>query len=148
MRVPKRIRSFRAALSGAAALSSLAGFSLAINVNEANAAGTFLPTGVEITPTAAPGSTYQALNPNPSDFPNFIASGALSTVKSPDSNTLLVLVSGYNSLSGKTPEENEYIFVFDISAGTLVQKQIIEIPNSFVGVAFDPAGKNFFTAIP
>src|ERR1700746_452142 len=98
MRVPKRIRSFRAALSGAAALSSLAGFSLAINVKEANAAGTFLPTGVEITPTAAPGSTYQALNPNPSDFPNFIASGALSTVKSPDSYTLLVLVSGYNSL--------------------------------------------------
>jgi len=34
MRVPKRIRPIRAALSGAVALSLLAGFSLAINVND------------------------------------------------------------------------------------------------------------------
>lgn len=56
MPVPKRIESLRAALSGALALSSLAGFSLAIAADEANAQGTFLPTGLEITPTAAPGS--------------------------------------------------------------------------------------------
>ena len=147
MRVPKRIRRLRAALSGAVALSLLAGFSLAINVSEADAAGTFLPTGLEITPTAVPDSTYIALNPNLSDFPNFIASGALSTVKSPDGNTLLVLVSGHNSLSGKTSgtgETNEYIFVFDISGGAPVGKQIIKIPNSFVGIVFDPAGENFY----
>ena len=144
MPVQKRIESFRAVLSGAFALCSLAGLALAITTHEANAAATFLPTGLEITPTAAPGATYQALNPKLSDFPNFIASGALNTVKSPDGNTLLVLVSGHNSLSGKTPEKNEYIFVFDISGGKPVEKQIIEVPNSFVGIVFDPAGKNFY----
>jgi len=91
MPVQKRIESFRAVLSGAFALCSLAGLALAITTHEANAAATFLPTGLEITPTAAPGATYQALNPKLSDFPNFIASGALNTVKSPDGNTLLVV---------------------------------------------------------
>ena len=90
----------------------------------------FLPTGLSITPTAAPGSVYEALNPKLADFPNFIASGALSTAKSPDGKTLLVLVSGHNSLSDKNgntiaADSNEYVFVFDISDGKPVQKQII-----------------------
>ena len=109
MLVPKTIESLRAA--GALAFSSIVGLSLAIAAAEVHAQGTFLPTGVEITPTAAPGSTYEALNPHLSDLPNVIAGGAISTVKSPDGNTLLVLASGYNSWSAKTPETNEYIFV-------------------------------------
>ncbi len=142
MPVPKTIGSLRAA--GALAFSSIVGLSLAIAADEVHAQGTFLPTGVEITPTAAPGSTYEALNPHLSDLPNVIAGGAISTVKSPDGNTLLVLASGYNSWSAKTPETNEYIFVFDISAGKPVRKQVIKIPNSFIGIAFDPTGKNFY----
>ena len=126
---------------GVLTFSSLATISRA---QDAKLKGTFLPTGLEITPTAAPGSTYEALNPKLSDFPNFIASGALSNVKSPDGHTLLVLVSGFNSLSGKTPETNEYIFVFDISTGKPVQKQVIQIPNSFVGIVFDPSGTRFY----
>ena len=42
------------------------------------------------------------------DFPNFIASGALSSVKSPDGKTLLVLVSGYNSLSKQINSNQKY----------------------------------------
>ena len=119
------------------------------NTGQASPVPTFLPTGLNITPTAAPGSDYEPLNPKLSDFPHIIASGALSTVKSPDGKTLLVLVSGYNSLSdksGKTipADSNEYIFVFDITSGKPVEKQIIQIPNSFVGIVFDPSGQNFY----
>lgn len=109
--------------------------------------GTFISTGQYITPTAAPGSTLQYLNPGLPDYPNFIASGALSSVKSPDGKTLLVLVSGYNSLSvpsGQTEGKTEYIFVFDISSGTPAQKQVIQIPNSYVGICFSPDGGTFY----
>ena len=108
---------------------------------------TFISTGQYITPTAAPGSTLQYLNPGLPDYPNFIASGALSSVKSPDGKTLLVLVSGYNSLSvpsGQTEGKTEYIFVFDISSGTPAQKQVIQIPNSYVGICFAPDGGTFY----
>lgn len=130
---------------GALALSLLTTSSLASD-EQANIQGTFLPTGVQITPTAAPGSTLEYLNPGLSDFPKFIASGAMSTVKSPDGKTLLVLIGGYNSLSDKNgntipKDSNQYIFVFDISTGKPVKKQIIQLPNTFVGIVFDPAGK-------
>jgi DNA-binding beta-propeller fold protein YncE len=126
---------------------SMAVISLACS-SHAAPASTFLPTGLDITPTAAPGSQYLVLNPKLADFPNFIASGALSSVKSPDGKTLLVLVSGYNSLSKNgstaTQDSNEYIFVLDTSSGAPVEKQIIQIPNSFVGIVFDPSGRNFY----
>jgi DNA-binding beta-propeller fold protein YncE len=143
MLVQDQCLPLRAICHGALALTSLELISLA-NKGIAGPASTFLPTGLSITPTAATGATYEALNPNLLDLPGIIASGALSAVKSPDGNTLLVLVSGYNSWSAKTPETNEYIFVFDISAGKPAQKQVIKIPNSFVGIAFDPTGQNFY----
>jgi hypothetical protein len=146
MLIQDQLSPLRAIRLGTLAMASLSMLSLVSNGNSGPAT-TFLPTGLNITPTAAPGSIYQALNPKLSDFPNFIASGALSTVKSPDGKTLLVLVSGHNSLTGTPPqqnERNEYIFVFDISAGTPVEKQIIKIPNSFVGIVFDHAGENFY----
>jgi DNA-binding beta-propeller fold protein YncE len=135
----------RAIRLGTLVVASLAMLSLSSNGND-GPASTFLPTGLSITPTAAPGSTYQALNPKLSDFPNFTASGALSTVKSPDGNTLLVLVSGHNTLrsNGIVKENKEYIFVFDISGGNPVEKQIIKVPNSFVGIVFDPSGTKFY----
>jgi hypothetical protein len=84
----------RLALSSAVALSSLAALSPAIADP-----GTFLPSGLIITPTAAPKSTYEALNPELPEFPNFIAAGALSTAKSPDGKILLVLTGGHNNLT-------------------------------------------------
>ncbi|MBV9488753.1 MAG: phosphoesterase [Verrucomicrobia bacterium] len=108
---------------------------------------TFISTGQYITPTAAPGSVLEYLNPGLKNYPNFIASGALSSVKSPDGKTLLVLVSGYNSLSvptGQTEGTNEYVFVFDISAGRPAKKQVLQIPNSYVGICFAPDGRTFY----
>jgi DNA-binding beta-propeller fold protein YncE len=133
----------RLAVSGAVALSSLAALSPAIADH-----GTFLPSGLIITPTAAPKSTYEALNPELPEFPNFIAGGALSTAKSPDGKILLVLTGGHNNLTDikNNSFNNEYILVFDISGGKPVKKQVLQVPNAFVGITFDPTGQTFYVA--
>src|SRR5262249_48851449 len=75
-----------------------------------------LPTGMSITPTAAPGSTLQFLNPDLPGMPEYLADHPIATALSPDGNTLLVLTSGYNrifDIRGKSVPElsNEYVFV-------------------------------------
>ncbi len=57
-------------------------------------AGTPLPTGMSITPNAAPGSSVITLNPGLAGQPNYVAGQPVSTVTSPDGNTLLLLTSG------------------------------------------------------
>jgi YVTN family beta-propeller protein len=115
--------------------------------------GTFVPTGLHITPEAARGSIFQPLNPGLASDPNFTVGQAVTTAISPDGKTLLILTSGYNKqdfTSGpdkgkKNPaESNEYIFVFDISSKKPVQRQVLQIPNAFDGLAFSPTGKEFY----
>ena len=115
--------------------------------------GTFIPTGVRITPEAAPRSIFQPLNPGLPSDPSFTVGQAVTTAISPDGKTLLILTSGYNrqnfssgSKAGKRnpAESNEYIFVFDISGARPVQKQVLQIPNAFDGLAFHPNGKEFY----
>src|ERR1700686_3214261 len=117
--------------------------------------GTFLPTGVRITPDAAPGSSFQALNPGLISDPNFTVGQAVTTAVSPDGKTLLILTSGYKKQNftsgpnaGKTnpAESNEYIFVFDISAGKPMQMQVLQVPNAYDGLAFNPSGKEFYVS--
>jgi hypothetical protein len=105
----------------------------------------FLPNGLFITPTAAPNSTYQALNPGLSQAPNFIADGAFTTAVSPDGKTLLVLTGGYNDIqtSPTTSNSNEYIFVFDISKKKPVLSQVIQQAHAFVSVVWAPNGNTF-----
>jgi hypothetical protein len=129
MRICNQTKIFRLAALVAVAYSAATfrAWSADANSESANLSqGIYLPTGLRITPTAAPGSVLQKLNPGLKDFPNFIAGGALTGVKSPDGKTLLVLVSGHNrlSLNGKPspPDSNEYIFVFDISGRQPAQK--------------------------
>src|SRR5947209_13828547 len=76
-----------------------------------------LPTGMSITPTAARGSTFQALNPDLPELPQFTADHPVSTASSPDGSTLLILTSGYNrnnDSKGKAIPalSSEYVFVF------------------------------------
>jgi YVTN family beta-propeller protein len=117
--------------------------------------GTFIPTGVKITPSAAPGSSFQALNPGLPFDPGFTVGQAVTTAISPNGNTLLILTSGYNSQNftsgpnkGNTnpAESNEYIFVFDISGGSPLQTQVLQVPNAFDGLAFNPSGKEFYAS--
>ncbi|HXB57764.1 MAG TPA: beta-propeller fold lactonase family protein [Vicinamibacteria bacterium] len=116
------------------------------------AGGIFIPTGVRITPTAAPGSLFQPLNPGLSSDPSFTAGQAATTAVSPDGKTLLILTSGYNSqnfssgpqLGNTNPaESNEYIFVFDISALRPLQLQVLQVPNAFDGLAWSANGREF-----
>ena len=131
----------------------LLGLALAIAMaTSASAApydGQLLPTGQLLTPTAAPFSKFMMLNPGLPDNPSFVAGQPISEALSPDRNTLLVLTSGYNYQSDNKgnlipADSNEYVFVFDVSAGSTVKKrQVLKVPNTYVGIAFAPSGKRF-----
>jgi YVTN family beta-propeller protein len=111
-----------------------------------------LPTGQFITPTAAPGSTFNLLNPGLTAFPHFTANGAVKTAVSPDGGTLLVLTSGYNLLSnaaGATVQGSQYLFVYNISgpnAGAPVLAQVIQVPDSYVGLVWSPDSSKFYVS--
>src|SRR5262245_23389436 len=108
-----------------------------------------LPTGFAITPTSAPESKFELLNPGLPKFSRFVASGAAATAVSPDQRTLLVLTSGsnhYYNPSGQAVLEasQQYVFVYDITDGRPERRQVLTVPNSFAGLSFDPGGQKFF----
>jgi YVTN family beta-propeller protein len=137
-------------------------------VGDLQAGKAVLPTGQVITPTAAPGSTYTILDTDRRSDGNAAANGAVATVLSPDGKTLLVLTSGYNlnfndektgtrftypvldpqtgQPSTVTTPKAEWVFVFDVSTGTLVKKQQINIPNTYNGLSWSPDGQRFYVA--
>ena len=120
----------------------LAGTTLAAN------AQTVLANGQTITPTAAAGSTFQTLNPGLSDLPNFLAGYATDAKLSPDGRTLLVITGGYNQLESPNgsvdpADSEEYVFVYNVSAGTPVQTEVIKGPDTFNGLTFSPDGQRF-----
>jgi YVTN family beta-propeller protein len=79
-------------------------------------------------------------------------------VVSPDGKTLLILTSGYqryytNNIAPLPPSfpwydaySNEYVFIYDISTPTLVKKQVVQVPNTYNGIVFDPSGSAFYVA--
>ena len=110
---------------------------------------TRLPTGQWLTPTAARNSVYQPLMPRLRDMLKLPAGYAQSEALSPDGKTLLVLTSGYNyvvDVAGRflPNDSTQFIFVFDVSDGAAVQRQVLQVSNSFVGIAFAPDGKSFY----
>jgi DNA-binding beta-propeller fold protein YncE len=137
---------------GAAIFASFASFTVASardDDDDDNSQSTFVSSGQKITPTAAPGASFELLNPGLADFPNFIPSGALSGVLSPDQHTLLILISGHNVLDNAASkvvlaDSEQYIFVFDVSTGKPVKKQVLKVPNTFAGIAFNPSGNSFY----
>ena len=125
---------------------------LLANLATASFAQQVLPnTGQRIAPLAPPGATFVPLNPGLADNPQYVAGQAVTTVASPDGRTLLVLTSGYNMLRSRSgapnPEDStQFVFVYDISKGEPVQKQVIEVPNTYSGIAFDPTGAYFYVS--
>jgi DNA-binding beta-propeller fold protein YncE len=108
-----------------------------------------------ITPLAPPGSQFQQLNPDLADNPAWLVSHAATTVVSPDGNTLLVLTTGYNrvfndqyeSLTNYYPaDSNEYVFIYDISSGAPIKKQVLPVPVTYFGIAWDPLGAHFYVS--
>ena len=113
--------------------------------------GQILPTNQRITPLASPDATLNELKPELPEFPGYTAGGAMSTVLSPDGKTLLVLTSGYNLLSDQNNKRsasasNEYVFVFGVEHGNPVQKQVLQVPNTFAGVAFAQDGQSAYVS--
>ncbi|WP_448956285.1 bifunctional YncE family protein/alkaline phosphatase family protein [Labrys neptuniae] len=110
---------------------------------------TLLSTGQRISPAAAPATAFVPLNPDLPDAPHFVAGQPVSTALSPDRKTLLVLTSGYNNVTDDKgsvikAESGEYVFVFDVSSGAPIKKQVLEVPDTYVGIAFASDGRHFY----
>ena len=103
----------------------------------------------QITPLAPLGSRFEPMNPNLTANPSWLAGHAGTTAGSPDGRTLLVLCSGLNvGFKGSlaAPITSQFVFVYDISAHQPVKKQVVQIPNTYNGIVFDPSGMHFYVA--
>ncbi|MBN2894672.1 MAG: hypothetical protein JXK05_02100 [Campylobacterales bacterium] len=114
-------------------------------------AQTPLPTNAFITPDAAKGSHFSMLDPKLPHLPQFRAGQAVATALSPDERTLLILTSGFNRMNQPDGTidpnaSNEYLFVFDTSVTPARQKQVLQLPNTFYGLAWHPKGDRFYVS--
>lgn len=110
-----------------------------------------LPSGMTITPVAARGAFFVPLDPDLPGLPSFVAGQPVTTAVSPDGATLLVLTSGYNRMDDASGREikndsNEYVFVFDISQERSRKVRVLEVPNTFDGIAWNPNGAEFYVS--
>jgi YVTN family beta-propeller protein len=144
-------------------------FSLAATPRDDGATGVDLPTGMRITPLAAPGATFQRLATGLRDDGNADATDASALALSPDGRTLLVLTSGYNlkfahedgkpiehrpidpktggpDADAKPVDKAEWVFVYDVSSGTPEKRQQIAIPNTYDGIAWGADGLGFYVS--
>lgn len=110
-------------------------------------------SGHKITPLAPSGAQYLRLNPNFSDFPGYVAGQAVTSVVSPDGKTLFVLTSGYNLVNNPTSgnidaaDSTEFVFIYNISTpANPLQTQVIQLSNTYTGIAVDPSGTAFYVA--
>jgi YVTN family beta-propeller protein len=114
----------------------------------ASTAQTFIPTGKTVTPAAAPGAVFEALNPQIAALPDLEVGYAVATAISPDGKTLLVLTSGYNRFTGNDGRSlsNEYVFVYDISQKQPVRTQVLQVSAAFNGIVWNPNGAEFYVS--
>src|SRR5882672_1584204 len=123
-----RLRSVAVVLSASV---SILMFSIPAPAQDISSGAQTIPnTGQQITPLAPVGARFTPLNPGLADYPSWLAGQAVTSVSSPDHNTLLVLTSGYNRVnftsgpnagSQNAADSNEYVFVYDISHVVPVQ---------------------------
>jgi YVTN family beta-propeller protein len=131
--------------------------------------GTDLPTGMRITPLAAPGARFARLATGLRADGNADATDASALALSPDGKFLLVLTSGYNlkfahesgapivhqpidpktggpDLAAKPVDKAEWVFIYDVSGGTPEKRQQIAIPNTYDGIAWRADGLGFYVS--
>ena len=109
------------------------------------------PTGQAITPLAAKGAVFQTLNPDLPGDPAYTAGQAAGMALSPDGKTLLVVTSGYNRIVGAdgkfiADRSKEYVFVYNVAGPAPVKQQVLALDNTFLGLAWAPAGDRFFVS--
>jgi len=111
-----------------------------------------LPTGQQVTPTLPPGSTFGPLKPVLPHAPGLEVGGAVTEALSPDGKTLAVLTTGFNrwrdpKTGQRDPRlQSEYVFLFDVGAGAPMRRQVLELPNTWAGIAFGPDGKSLYVS--
>jgi len=114
-------------------------------------AQTVLPTGQRLTPQVARGAIFQPLNPDLPGLPGFTAGQASAVALSPDRKTLLILTSGFNRNTGPDGKRvdnlsNEYVFVYDVAGPAPVKRQVLQLPNTFLGITWAPDGRTFYVS--
>ena len=108
-------------------------------------------TGQQITPLAPRNARFTYLNPGLPAYPDHVVGQAVTAVESPDGKTLLVLTTGdygiYNTSGARdTAASTDWVFVFDTSTPVPVQKQAIQVLNTYNGIVWDPSGTKFYVA--
>lgn len=158
-------RDFRCVCRPAAAVLTLCSIVSGAMAQSQPAPALALPNlGQQITPLAPSGARFQPLDPDLPYDPSFVegqswtVSNAVTSVVSPDRKTLLILTSGYNRvfnisvippttpLMWYPPESNEYVFVYDIASPVPVKRQVLQFPNTYSGMVFDPSGTAFYVS--
>ncbi len=168
MRVPPRSLIASCAISASLVVATwLPANSAFLQVGGLPGGNAYTPDGQFITPTAAPGSQYFRLSTGLRADGTADAAEAVNSALSPDGKTLLVLTSGYNlnfskesgtpiqwpvldPVTGKptsaTTKKAEWVFVFDVTGGGPRKLQQINIPNTYVGLRWDPRGNEFYVS--
>ena len=129
--------------------------------------GTKVTSSQQITPLAAPGSRLLELQTHLRKDDNADGGFAVSTALSPDGAKLLVLTSGSNTgysredgtpilysvldpitakPTSQTTSNAEWVFVYDVRERDPKLVQKIDIPNTYIGLAWDPSGKRFYVS--
>lgn len=108
-------------------------------------------TGQVITPLAPHGARFTYLNPGLTNYPNDVVEFAVSAAVTPDNNTLALITSGdygiYTSAGAQDKTAStEWLFIFDISHVIPIQKQAIQVPNTYQGLVFDPSSQVLYVS--
>jgi DNA-binding beta-propeller fold protein YncE len=135
----------------ALAITATAPLCVAAFAARADAPLEMTPPGQLLTPAAAHGALFRPLNPDLPDLPGFTAGQASAVALSPDGRTLLILTSGFNrnfGADGKiVPSQSmEYVFIYDVSGPTPVKRQVLKVPDTYLGIAWTPKSDAFVVA--
>ncbi len=146
-----RVFAFGLVFVAAASIGALADNERNDPVASAASGGLWLPTGLTVTPTAAPGSTFLPLTVDLPVVGKQIAGSGVTTALTPDGHTLFLLTSGYNSWRGPDGKvvpaaSTEHLFVYDVANGAPTQTQDIPVPNAYGGLTVSEAGRALFIA--
>src|SRR4051812_41663671 len=93
---------------------------VSVGASASESAGSRLPTGQALTPSAVPGSHFSPLVARVGPHPSYVADGAAAIAVSPDKREMLVLTSGYNRYKGPDgkilePQSTQYVLRYAIS---------------------------------
>ena len=99
---------------------------------------------MRITPTVARGAQFNPLNPDLPTRPDYLADHAVATALSPGrrdpagAHQRLQPEQRRRRPAACAAESNEYVFVYDVRGGHPVKKQVLQVPNTFAGLAWNP----------